>query len=170
VLRPLSLLAVVLAAACSATPSTSPARTPPDLAGFLRRPPATPTACPSGVTGAASGRRSPWVGHVDVSVFVAASARPAMVTALGDRLRHTGPVAQVYFESAAEAFAEYSRLYTCSAQVPRSAVPASYRLVLDPVSHSRRDALVRQIVRMPGVQGVSCDPSDPCVSASTESN
>ena len=121
------------------------------------------------MSGSASGRRSPWVGHVDVSVFVARSARPAAVTALGDRLRHTPSVAQVYFESSADAFAEYARLYTCSAQVPRSAVPASYRLVLDPLSHSRRDALVRQIVKLPDVQGVSCDPSDPCVNAATTS-
>jgi hypothetical protein len=168
--RSLSLLAVALTAACSSTPSkgTTP-RTPPDLAGFLRQPVATPTACPSGVTGSASGRRSPWVGHVDVSVFVARSARPSAVTALGDRLRTTADVKQVYFESAAQAFAEYSRLYTCSAQVPKSAVPASYRLVLDPISHSQRDALVRQIVRIPEVQGVSCDPSDPCTSASSGS-
>jgi FtsX extracellular domain len=160
------LLVAVLAAACSGTPSTATRRTPPDLTGLLRQPPATPTACPSGVTGSASGRHSPWVGHVDVSVFVAKSARPRAVATLGDQLRHTKDVHQVYFESAAEAFAEYSRLYTCSAQVPRSAVPASYRLVLEPVSHVERDALVRKIVRMPGVQDVSCDPSDPCVSAS----
>lgn len=167
--RSVALLVVVLTAACSATPSTATHRTAPDLAGFLRQPAATPTACPSGVTGSASGRRSPWVGHVDVSVFVATTARPAAVTALGDRLRRTPSVAQVYFETAAEAFAEYARLYTCSAQVPRSAVPASYRLVLDTITHSQRDALVRQIVRMPDVQGVSCDPSDPCTSASSKS-
>ena len=130
---------------------------------------ATPTACASGVSGSASGRRSPWVGHVDVSVFVAPRARTTAVRALGDRLRTTKGVAQVYFESEAEAFAEYSRLYTCSAEVPRSAVPASYRLVLDKISHAQRDALVRQIVAMPTVQGVSCDPSDPCTSASSRS-
>ena len=125
---------------------------------------ATPTACPSGVTGSASGRRSPWVGHVDVSVFLTTD-RPATVAALGAQLRGTGLVAHVYFESAADAYAEYQRLYTCSAAVPKSAVPPSYRLVLKPVSHGQRDALVRKIVRMPGVRDVSCDPSDPCVSA-----
>jgi len=104
-----------------------------------------------------------------VSVYVAPSTKPGAVRALGERLRHTESVTQVYFESADEAFAEYARLYTCSAQVPKSAVPASYRLVLAPVTHSRRDALVRQIVRMPDVQNVSCDPSDPCVSASAKS-
>lgn len=103
-----------------------------------------------------------------MSVFVATSARPADVTALGNRLRQTPHVAQVYFESAAQARAEYARLYTCSAQVPASQVPASYRLVLDPISHSVRDALVRQIVRMPSVEDVACDPSDPCVTAVTQ--
>jgi FtsX extracellular domain len=167
--RLVALLVVVLTAACSGTPSTATHRSAPDLAGFLRQPAATPTTCPSGVTGSASGRRSPWVGHVDVSVFVATTARPAAVKDLGDRLRRTPSVAQVYFETAAQAFAEYARLYTCSAQVPRSAVPASYRLVLDTISHSQRDALVREIVRMPEVQDVSCDPSDPCTNASSKS-
>ena len=167
--RFVALLVVVLTAACSGTPSTATRRTAPDLAGFLRQPAATPTSCASGVTGSASGRRSPWVGHVDVSVFIAPTTRPSAVKALGDRLRRTPSVAQVYFETAAQAFAEYARLYTCSAQVPQSAVPASYRLVLDPISHSQRDALVREIVRMPDVQGVSCDPSDPCTSASSKS-
>jgi hypothetical protein len=151
-------------AACAGTPSTASRRTPPDLAGFLRQPVATPTSCPTGTTGSASGRRSPWVGHVDISVFLA-TTRPAAVRALGDRLRHTEKVRQVYFESAAEAYAEYQRLYTCSAAVPRSAVPASYRLVLGPVSHGERDVLVRRIVRITGVRDVACDPSDPCVSA-----
>lgn len=163
VVLPVALVASLTA--CSGTPSTaSRSRTPPDLAGFLRQPVATPTACPSGVTGSASGRRSPWVGHVDVSVFLT-TGRPATVTALGARLRGTGLVAQLYFESASDAYAEYQRLYTCSAGVPRSAVPPSYRLVLKSLSHGQRDVLVRQIVRMPGVRDVSCDPSDPCVSA-----
>lgn len=131
---------------------------------------ATPTACPSGVAAAASGRRSPWVGHVDVSVFVASSARPAEVTALGDRLRTTDHVAQVYFESATQAHAEYARLYTCSAQVAAAEVPASYRLVLKPgLTHTQRDALVRQIAQLPGAGDVSCDPSDPCVTAVSQS-
>ena len=167
--RSVALLVAVMATACSGTPSAATHRTAPDLAGFLRQPAATPTSCPSGVAGSASGRHSPWVGHVDVSVFVTTTARPAAVKALGDRLRTTKDVAQVYFESAAQAFAEFARLYTCSAQVPRSAVPASYRLVLNPISHSQRDALVHTIVRMPDVQGVSCDPSDPCTSASSGS-
>jgi hypothetical protein len=160
---PLAAL-VAMATACAGTPSKPAKPTPPDLAGFLREPVATPTSCPPGVSGSASGRRSPWVGHADISVFVE-PARPAVTTSLGDRLRRTDKVAQVYFESADDAYAEYQRLYTCSAGVPRSAVPASYRLVLDQVSHGERDALVRLIVRMPGVRDVSCDPSNPCVSA-----
>jgi len=165
--RPAALTALItLVAACSGTPSAPAHRTPPDLAGFLRQPVATPTTCPSGVSGSASGRRSPWVGHVDVSVFLAPMSR-SQLNSLGDRLRRTPHVRQVYFESAADAYAEYQRLYTCSGGVPRSAVPASYRLVLGPTTHSQRDAMVRLIVRMPGVHAVSCDPSDPCVSAAT---
>jgi cell division protein FtsX len=106
------------------------------------------------------------VGHVDVSVFLASVSR-SRAAEIGDALRRTPHVKQVYFESAADAYAEFQRLYTCSARVPRSAVPASYRLVLDRVTHSQRDVLVRKIVRMPGVHAVSCDPSDPCVTAAT---
>jgi hypothetical protein len=161
------VLLAAMAAGCAGTPSTATRpRTPPDLAGLLRQPVATPTACPAGVTGSASGRHSPWAGHVDVSVFLATD-RPATVHAVGDRLRGTDRVSRVYFESAAEAYAEYQRLYTCSAGVARSAVPPSYRLVLKPVTHAQRDSLVREIVRMPGVRDVSCDPSDPCVSAAS---
>ena len=147
--------------------STPQRRSPPKLELFLTLPVATPTACPSGVAGSASGRRSPWVGHVDISVYLAPSAGPATIRSLGDRLRHTNHVAAVYYESADDAYAEYQRLYTCSAAVPRSAVPASYRFVVDDISHSERDALVRQIVRMPGVRDVACDPSDPCTTAAT---
>jgi hypothetical protein len=167
---PRLVLAGTLAVAVTACSGSSPAsktRTPPDLAGFLKLPAATPTACPKGVTGAASGRRSPWVGHVDVSVYVDVAARPPVVRALGDRLRQAPHVRNVYFESAAQAFDEYARLYTCSARVPRSAVPPSYRLVLMTTTNADRDALVREIVRMPGVRDVACDPSDPCTVAAT---
>ena len=158
-----------LATACSGGSSAPAAttRTPPDLAGFLRQPVATPTACPSGVSGAASGRRSPWVGHVDVSVYVDPAARPAVVRSLGDRLRDHAHVRTVYVESAAEAYAEYQRLYTCSARVPRAAIPASYRLVLEQVGHGDRDALVREIAHLTGVRSVACDPSDPCTTAAS---
>src|SRR4051812_38588560 len=121
----MSVLLAAMAAGCAGTPSTATnPRTPPDLAALLRRPVATPTACPAGVTGSASGRQSPWVGHVDVSVFLTTN-RAATVHALGERLRRTDHVSRVYFESAAEAYAEYQRLYTCSARVPRTAVPPS---------------------------------------------
>ena len=72
-------------------------------------------------------------------------------------------VAQVYSETQQQAYAEFQRLYTCSAQVPLSAVPASYRIVLDHVTTPQRDALVRAIYRLQGVGGVSCDPANPCV-------
>lgn len=140
-----------------------PARTPPDLAAFLRLPVATPTSCPDGVRGTTSGRRSPWVGRVDVSVFLSAAATPAAARRLGRKLRSLEPVQSVYFESKAEAYAEFQRLYTCSAEVRRRAAPASYRLVLGPVTQPVRDDLVRTVRSLDGVRSLSCDPSNPCV-------
>jgi len=72
-------------------------------------------------------------------------------------------VKTVYFESADEAYAEFQRLYTCSADVPRTAVPASYRLVLDHTTREQRDTLVNDMRRLSGVASVSCDPSSPCL-------
>ena len=66
--------------------------------------------------------------------------------------------------SKTQAYAEFQRLYTCSADVPPSAVPASYRLLLnDDVDRPARDALVRRIYALVGVESVSCDPVSPCV-------
>lgn len=156
------VLALALGA-CSGGPAKAPtARTPPDLAGFLRLPVATPTSCPPSVSGSTSGRRSPWVGHVDVSVFLSPTATAPQTRSLGATLRGLAHVETVYFESRQQAVAEFARLYTCSAQVPRSQIPASYRLVLAPVSRAERDDLVRTIRRLPGVDTVSCDPSRPC--------
>jgi hypothetical protein len=162
--RRCATLAVVAAAvtACGGSSGPPTPRTPPDLAAFLRLPVAKPSDCP-GANGTASGRRSPWVGHVDVSVFVADGAPPATRRALHDALVAQPHVASVYTETRKQAYEEFQRLYTCSAQVPRSAVRASYRLVLDDVTTPQRDALVRAIYRLPGVGDVSCDPSSPCV-------
>jgi len=100
---------------------------------------------------------------VDISVFVADGTDPATSKALYDALVAESHVAHVYTETRKQAFEEFQRLYTCSASVPRSAVRASYRLVLDTVTTPQRDALVRQIYRLPGVGDVSCDPVSPCV-------
>lgn len=136
----------------------------PDLAAFLRTPVATPTACPPDVNGSTVGRHSPWVGTVDVSVFVKSTATPAQVSTLGRQLREMADVVAVYFESHAQAYAEFQRLYTCSARVRPDQVPASYRLVLTPgLSLVTRDDLVRKIIHLAGVATVSCDPSTPCV-------
>lgn len=98
-----------------------------------------------------------------MSVFVADKADAATRKALYDALAAESHVAHVYTETKKEAYQEFRRLYTCSAGVPRSAVRASYRLVLDAVTTPQRDALVRQIYRLPGVRDVSCDPVSPCV-------
>jgi len=136
----------------------------PDLAAFLRQPVATPTACGNKVSGTTVGRRSPWVGNVDISVFLEPSATPAQANSLGDQLRGLPGVRTVYFESEDQAYEEFQRLYTCSAYVPRSAVPASYRLVLNSgVKRPQRDDLVTRVHGLPAVSSVSCDPSSPCL-------
>ena len=161
-----TLLAGLAGCGSGGAPSTSPARTPPDLRGFLRLPVATPSSCAPSTPGAASGRRSPWVGHVDVSVFVAARASAQTTKELGATLRGLSGVRTVYAESTAQARAEFARLYTCSDRVPAAAVRASYRLVLDELTQGARDALVRRIRLLPGVGDVSCDPANPCLDLS----
>ena len=78
------LATLVVATGCGGSGSTPSAlssptgETPPDLAKFLQLPVATPSACPSNVSGSTVGRASPWVGHVDLSVFISTSAtKPA---------------------------------------------------------------------------------------------
>ena len=161
----LALVTGLLTSACGGGGSApAPQRSTPDLQAFLRLPVATPASCPPDANGTTSGRRSPWVGTVDVSVFVSARAAPNVVTALGRRLRAMPQVRTVYFETRQQALEEFRRLYTCSDQVPGSAVPASYRLVLTAgITRGQRDALVRTVARLPGVRSVSCDPSAPCV-------
>ena len=116
------------------------------------------------MSGTTAGRRSPWVGNVDISVFLEGSATPAQISSLGNQLRGLAGVQRVYFESADQAYQEFQRLYTCSADVPRSAVPASYRLVLDDgVKRPQRDDVVTRVRGLPAVSSVSCDPSSPCL-------
>lgn len=145
----------------STTPQALP---PPDIAAFLRQPVATPTTCASGQHGSASGLGSPWVGHVDISVFIAGSASKQEAARLGNSIRQAKHVTKVYFESSTEAYQEFQRLYTCWAQVKPSQTPASYRIVLDPTTRiDARNALVARLTRLPGVDSVSCDPALPCV-------
>ena len=155
---------VLIAGGCGGSSAGSPAARPtPDLDAFLRLPVATPSSCPPDTNGQTSGRRSPWVGTVDISVFLAAGASPRQAAALRDALEQQRHVRHVYAETRQQAYAEFQRLYTCSAQVPRSAVRASYRIVLDQVTRPERDDVVRAIYRLPVVGSISCDPSSPCV-------
>jgi hypothetical protein len=144
-------------------PSTAPDETPPNLGLFLQLPVATPSACPSTVSGTTDGRASPWVGHVDVSVFVAGAATVAQRNQLGATIRANPLVRTVYFESKQQAYAEFARLYTCWTSVPRSQVPASYRVVLsETATLAERNALVQQLVNLRTVGSVSCNPTVPC--------
>lgn len=147
-MRRLALLVIafgVLAAGCGggsdATTVPLVARRAPDLAGFLRLPVATPSACPRTANGATIGRRSPWVGHVDVSVFLSPNVSTHQTLALGNALRADPLVRTAYFESKQQAYQEFQRLYTCWAAVPRSQTPASYRLVLQPTATLGRATL-----------------------------
>lgn len=151
---------------CSSHPAT-PARNAvhgrPDLAAFLRLPVASPSACPANVNGTTAGRRSPWVGTVDVSVFLDGGTSDRELDALRRTAAALPDVAAVFVETSAQAYAEFQRLYTCSAAVPPSAVHASLRLIVASTDLAQRDALVARLLRLPGVETVSCDPSAPCV-------
>jgi hypothetical protein len=163
--RVLALACLVVASSAGCGGSSSHGRPAPDLQALLAKPVATPSACGSAQSSATVGRRSPWVGTVDVSVFLDPEAPPAQVSAIGTQLHALAQVQTVYFESAAQAWAEFQRLYTCSADYPRSVVPASYRLRLRTVTRPQRDALVARIRAMSGVASVACDPSSPCLPA-----
>jgi cell division protein FtsX len=160
-----------LAAACggSGSGSTDNAATviqpsPPRIKAFLTLPVATPSRCASTVSGTTSGRISPWVGHVDLSVFLDRHASAATVSSLGAGFRSDPQVLHVYYESKAEAFAEFQRLYTCSATTKNPDIPASYRVVLTQgTTVATRNRIVARAVREAGVETVSCDPNNPCV-------
>jgi hypothetical protein len=166
---PLLLCLAVLAGGCGSSGSTGssgPVIQPsaPRIKAFLKLPVATPSKCPSTVSGTTSGRISPWVGHVDISVFLDAHASPSRVASLGAGLRSNPAVLRVYYEPETEAYAEFQRLYTCSAGTPHSQVPASYRVVLKQgTTVATRNRIVGTTVREPGVETASCDPSNPCV-------
>jgi hypothetical protein len=136
----------------------------PNFQAFLREPVATPSACPSNVSGTTDGRTSVWAGRVDLSVFVSPTASAAATRAIGTALRADSRVKTIYFETKQQAFEEFQRLYTCWAGVPRSATPASYRVDLDStVSLAERNALVTTISRLPDVDTVACNPVVPCI-------
>jgi FtsX extracellular domain len=136
----------------------------PRIKAFLKLPVAAPASCASNVSGTTSGRISPWVGHVDISAFLDPHASASTVKALASGFRSNPAVLHVYYESKAEAFREFQRLYTCSASTPNPHIPASYRVVLKQgTTVAARNRIVGSTVREPGVETVSCDPSNPCV-------
>jgi hypothetical protein len=171
-LLPLAL-AAALSAGCSGGGSTATGHKPsvvttsaPDFAAFLRLPVATPSSCPSNVSGTTDGRTSVWAGRVDLSVFVSPSATGRQTAELGRLLRADPRVRTVYFESRKQAYEEFQRLYTCWAGVSRSQTPASYRVDLKPtVSIADRNSLVSTISRLPDVDYVACNPLIPCTSS-----
>jgi hypothetical protein len=161
---------VALVAGCGGSPATTPeasngvtAGSAPDLAKFLTLPVATPSACPSNVSGSTDGRSSVWVGSIDISVFVSTSASAKQTATLGHLLRADHLIHKVYFESQHQAYEEFARLYTCWTSVKQSQTPASYRVVLTPIATLlERNALVQRLVNLPDVDSVSCEPTVPC--------
>jgi hypothetical protein len=164
------LLCVVTATGCAggsgSTAATGSVIQPsaPRIKAFLKLPVAAPARCASNVSGTTAGRISPWVGHIDISVFLSPHASRGTVSSLRAGLLRDPAVLHVYYESKAEAFAEFQRLYTCSASTPNPRIPASYRVVLKPgTTVATRNRIVATTVRLPGVETVSCDPGNPCV-------
>jgi hypothetical protein len=103
------------------------------------------------------------VGHVDFSIFLKPSASTAVIHQVGAVLKKAAIVERTYFESSAQAYQEFQRLYTCWAAVPSSQTPASYRVVMLPTATiGQRDSLVARMLHEPGVDTASCDPSLPC--------
>jgi hypothetical protein len=173
----LALAATVVALGGCGGGSASPASVqpivpggPPHLARFLRLPVATPSACPTTENGTTVGRNSPWVGHVDLSLYIKRTASPRQVAALGRQLRGTAIVDRVYFETRKQAYEEFQRLYTCWTSVSRSQTPPSYRVILIPTATiANRDALVAKLLAEPGVDSVACNPVVPCTDVTATS-
>jgi hypothetical protein len=136
----------------------------PNFNAFLRLPVATPSVCPSNVSGSTDGRTSVWAGRVDMSVFMSPTASTSATLAIGNTLRGDSRVQTIYYESKKQAYEEFARLYTCWAAVPRSQTPASYRVDLkSTVSLAERNDLVTTISRLPDVDTVACNPVVPCI-------
>jgi hypothetical protein len=174
-LRPaVALLAAVISLSCLAgcgggsaagpAPAVLPTiRVTPDLQRLLAEPIARPRRCGSrdGVT---SGQESPWLGTVDVSIFGKLTDTARQLRAIGAFVRRQPRVQSLYFESRREAYREFQRLYTCSADVRPAEIPASWRVVMAPgTTVAERNALVGTAQRLPGVDVVSCPPTLPCV-------
>jgi cell division protein FtsX len=101
-------------------------------------------------------------------VFLTGTASHSRVAALHQQLASDPHVKTIYFESRQQAYAEFQRLYTCWSSVPRSATPASYRLVLTPdTTLTQRDRLVASLATDHAVDGVSCDRSLVCLAELT---
>ncbi|HVS69444.1 MAG TPA: permease-like cell division protein FtsX [Mycobacteriales bacterium] len=160
----LAALALTACGKAVSAPSSAPGvRAAPHLAAFLRQSIATPSTCTTEDASTFEQRRSPWVGTVDVSVYLTPGADPGDIKQIGQVLHRSPIVEHTYFESRTEAFEEFRRTYTCWAQVPRSQIPASYRAVLLPTATiAQRNALVAALLPRHGVDSVSCDPSLPC--------
>jgi hypothetical protein len=158
------LLITATGCGSGSSPHVSPsARPTPNLARFLALPVATPSACPATQNATTIGRTSPWLGTVDLSIYLTRSATRQDRTAVARELHRQPVVTATYFESRSTAYREFQRLYTCWAAVRRSATPASFRVVLaQGVPERQRNQLIADLLRRPGVDTVSCAPTLQC--------
>jgi hypothetical protein len=159
-----------LVAGCSGSSSggtpTGNVPAPADFPSFLQLPVATPASCAPHSNGTTSGRRSPWVGRIDVSLFVHPGTTNSQLRRLASTVLAMQSVRTVYVESAQQAYAEFQRLYTCSANVSPDQVPASLRIRLFNLNAADREKTLHQLVGLPHVDSLSCDPSNPCTDVS----
>jgi hypothetical protein len=132
---------------------------------LLALPVATPAVCHS-ADGTSDGQPSPWDATVDFSVYLRPGASAAAIGAVGRFLRGRPEVASAYFESARQGYAEFTRLYTCSAALSAKRTPPAYRVSLrGGTTFGQRDALIARVLRLPAVErfGVACTPELACV-------
>jgi hypothetical protein len=132
---------------------------------LLSLPVATPVACHA-ADGTSDGQPSPWDATVDFSVYLRPAATPAQAATIGRFLRQRSEVASAYYEDSRQAYAEFTRLYTCSADLSAKRTPSAYRVALRAgTTFGQRDALIARVLALPGVEheGVACTPELACV-------
>jgi FtsX extracellular domain len=159
-----TLTAVACSSSSSSGAKSKPLIQPPNIQALLRLPVATPSVCPSNVNGTTIGRASPWE-YTDISLYMTPHASTKDNLVVTRELKTSPYVTAIYFETARQAYAEFQHLYTCWAAVPRSQTPSSYRVNLKTTTQiSQRNALVEQLLTLPGVDTITCPAVESCVS------
>jgi hypothetical protein len=164
---PILLVTFLAAAGCSGSstsgPKSAPLVAPPNIQSLLKLPVAMPSKCPANVNGTTIGRASPWQ-YTDVSLFMKLNASTKDNLVVSRELTSSPDVSAVYYETQRQAYREFQHLYTCWAAVSRSQTPASYRVNLKTTTTiGTRNAFVEQLLRLPGVDTITCPAVESCV-------